>query len=131
MVLSKIVTTSNKDVDFFKTSCSWRPSYIFSWFCSQNYKVKNCEFGNETKTCKSPNNFDNVRFVTIVNIHEQLFVNPNIASSNKAIDSMQNLKFEWIDVRLIQVVPPSTTIESVSFPLRSMSSFKGTPTYSV
>jgi hypothetical protein len=66
--------------------------------------------------------------VIIANIHEQLFVSWNITSSNKTIDSIRNLHFEWIDVR---VVPPSTTIESVSFPLRSLSSSKGAPTPTV
>jgi len=68
--------------------------------------------------------------VIIANIHEQLFVNQNIASSNKAIDFIQNLNFEWIDVRVVQFVLP-TTIASVNFPLRSLCSSKGTSTPSV
>lgn len=84
MVLSKIVTTST----WMKISKKLVVGDLllhFHDFVHKITKSKNCEFGNGTKTCKSPNNFDNVGFVIIANIHEQLFVSLNITSSNKAI----------------------------------------------
>jgi hypothetical protein len=74
MVLSKIVTTSTGMIFFKKLVVVGDLPLHFHDFVHKITKSKNCEFGNGTKTCKFPNNFDNVRFVIIANIHEQLFV---------------------------------------------------------
>jgi hypothetical protein len=92
MVLSKIVTMSI-GMKISKKLVGNLPPH-FHDFVHKITKSNNCEFGYGTKTCKSPNNFDNVRFVIIDNIHEQLFVSQNITSSNKAIDFIRNLHFE-------------------------------------
>lgn len=84
MVLSRIVTSIEMKISK-KLVVGDLPLH-FHDFVHKITKSKNCEFGNGTKTCESHNNFDNVGFVIIVNIHEQLFVGQNITSSNKAID---------------------------------------------